>query len=64
MACRAELSPFADVVDGQCVGIMADLFVMSIGEFGLVAAIHPKHTKVGADLMASLTENRVLYLLS
>jgi hypothetical protein len=118
VACRAGLPPFADVVDGECVGIMADLFAMSahtagfnytitpinyvataavavnsttnqspfdfgisfntitpdrilsvdfslpIGEFGLVAAIHPKYIKTGANLVSSLTETTVLYLLS
>ncbi len=41
VACRAGLPPFADVVDGECVGIMADLFVMSAHTAGFNYTITP-----------------------
>ena len=41
VACRAGLPPFADVVDGQCLGIMADLFVMSAQTAGFNYTITP-----------------------
>ena len=41
VACRAGLPPFADVVNGQCVGIMADLFVMCANTAGFNYTITP-----------------------
>ncbi len=40
-ACRSGLPPFADVTNGKCVGIMADLFVMIAKTAGFNYTITP-----------------------
>jgi hypothetical protein len=58
VACRAGLPPFADVVDGKCVGIMAELFGMSAKLAGFNYTITPINYVATAAVTVNSTTNR------
>ena len=58
VACRSGLPPFADVVNGNCVGIMADLFSMVAKTAGFNYTITPINYVATQAVTVNRTTNR------
>jgi hypothetical protein len=58
VACRAGLPPFADVVDGKCIGIMAELFAMSAKTAGFNFSITPINYVATVAVTVNKTTNQ------